>query len=151
MKYILTDTVFNIYGKPDIVNHSEDLRAFEADFEKYEYNKQGLLLKITGYNKLGEIKCFSYDIAIQTFLYDDKRLLIEQRNYKSKDSLVSGKYETTPNIRYKYDNDNHLTETWYLNENESLQTSYSIAHFEKDSTGKKVFKGWFNKDGIMEE
>jgi hypothetical protein len=143
------DTIFNAKGQPISIKMRDDI--FGASLQKFEYDNQDRLIKITGYDTLNQIKCFSFNIAIQINKYDSDGNLVEIRNLGDDEKLIPAIYETTPIIQMKYNGQRQLMEVWHLNENGTLRDEFAIIKFEYTPDGKQIEKGWYNEKGVKEQ
>lgn len=138
------DTIFTAFHKPLEVIMGNDL--FGATRQRFTYDRQHRLIKITGYHKR-EVKPFDYLTAIRIFTYDARGNEIEIRNLDEHGKLISSKYEFTPILKKVYNSQNQLIEEWFLNEKEQLRDEFAILKYSYDADGKRTQLGWFNLKG----
>lgn len=143
------DTIFNTKGQPISVKMGDDM--FGASLQKFEYDNQDKLIKITGYDAHKNIKPYYLNIAIQIFKYDRAGNLVEIRSFGEVEKLITAEFETTPIIQLKYNHKNQLIEKWYLNENGVLRDKYAIMKYDYTPEGKQLEKGWYDEEGVKEQ
>jgi hypothetical protein len=139
------DTIINSKGNPILVKLDDDI--FGASIQKFEYDNQDRLIKITGYDNQNNIKPFYHDIAIQVNKYDQNGNLVEILYIGENGKLISSEFEDTPIIRMKYNDENQLIEKWFLNENENLRSEFAIIKYEYNDKRERMTKGWYNEKG----